>query len=910
MKLQSVSLCAIWLVLLATAAPPTVESRSAGRARAFDTFRLPNSTVPTHYSLYLDTDLHVGIFEYSGNVQIRINVLEATDQIVLHSMRSVITQLILRNSANLALPVKDVDYDVEKEFLVITTSSVLAPNSGSYTLDIDFNNSIDRNDQSGFYRSSYEDDQGVTRYLGLTQFESVDARTSFPCYDEPGIKTTYSIRIATGTNYHVRSNAPMLGIQLLPDGKKLTTFATTPRMQTYLVAWLVSDFVYEREILKEPQLAIATWAKPASSHLLTYSVDASMKFIRAMEEYFGEHYNMNKLDNVAIKDSDYAAGAMENWGLVTYRETSIYFDPDTQGESQQVGVVTIIGHEFTHQFFGNLLAPKWWSYLWLNEGFARLYQYYVGSISHPELNLRERFVTGPLQRAYTQDALLNVRPMTYYTETRAGISNLFDRIAYDKSASVLRMFSYAFGELTFQKGLRYYVQQNKLNGVVEESNLFAALEQAVKEDAVLPLSMSMHDIFRSWSNQAGVPEVEVRRDGDEFYFTQKRYYAEPQEDPSQSSWWIPISFTTPSNTQYETRVAFWMPPDVSEVAYTIPLAAGEIVEFNSQATGYYRLNYEPTLLNQLIERLQEDHRSIEPAARARLIDDTLHIAYRTGENYEAVFELLTYLRQEADYAPWMVAYENFKELQTLLRHDETASSLMQTFIAQLATPLLERFGVSRRMRESSFDEELRVIAIEMACSASESCKDIAHAARRQSDSYHDPAEVALQCVTLRQLSIDDRQSFVAQLMHALSTEQDSFSRKYIEEVLSCSGKDNAVVLDTLMRRLPMLSETDRATELRRLMLYSDVSAEELIQLIKDGLSSRKLNTSPSMLAMILQDLARYITDSSEAKLLLSVTSQYTPFMASEIEQQLAANRRWIERNVEPLKTVLSQRVTI
>uniref|UniRef100_A0A182IYB0 Aminopeptidase n=1 Tax=Anopheles atroparvus TaxID=41427 RepID=A0A182IYB0_ANOAO len=842
-----------------------VQGRGILTSRAFDSFRLPNNTVPTHYTLHLDTDVDRGIFDYTGKVQIRINVVEATDQIVLHSLRNVITNLQLRNSAQLAVPVKGHEFDEEKEFLVINLGTVLQPNSGSYTLDIDFTNSIDRNDQSGFYRSSYTDEQGVTRYHGLTQFESVDARTSFPCYDEPGIKTTYDISITCGTAYHARSNAPLLGIKLLPGGKKITTFATTPRMQTYLVAWLVSDFVYEREVLKQPQLAVSTWSKPSSANLLSYSVDASVRFIRAMEEYFGELYTMSKIDNVAIKDGDYAAGAMENWGLVTYRESAIFFNPETQTQSQQIGVVTIVGHEFTHQFFGNLLAPKWWSYLWLSEGFARLYQYYVGSISHPEHGLRERFVTGPMQNAFSSDGSPTIRPMTYYTDTRAGISRLFDRIAYDKSGSVLRMMSYALGERTFQKGLRYYVQQNKANGVVEESNLFASLEQAAKEDAVLPLTFSMHDIFGSWSNQAGVPIVSVRREGDEFYFTQTRFFAEPQEDPLDSSWWIPISFSTPSNTAYEKLPAFWMPPHVSEVSYTIPLAEGETLMFNPYATG----------------------------------------------DYNAALGLMSYLREETDYVPWVVAHENLRYLKTMLRGDEKASELLQTFTEQLATPLLEKYSFAKRSGESANDEELRSIAIEFACSASESCKSAALASvtvkSRSVRNVYGATDRALLCSGLQQAEVEERQGFVSQVSRMLESQPDDpFARKYIQEVVACTGEELKGV-----RYLLELDESERSNALYRLIVGSNVTPGDLLQSLHSELSRRQsISINPATIPKVLLELSHYVTEPSEISLLTSVVSQFAPSVASEVSYQLMANRKWIERNVGPLTAALSLIVSV
>ncbi|XP_058178358.1 aminopeptidase N-like [Anopheles ziemanni] len=708
--------------------------------------------------LQLETYIDRGIFEYTGTLQIEIKVVKPTDQIVLHSVRSVIKSLKLLNSVQNQIPIKGYVFDKEKEFLVINVGEVVQPTSGTYMLDIAFTNTIDRYDRAGFYRSSYVSANGTTRHLGLTQFEPIDARTAFPCYDEPGIKATFEIVVTCGLEYHVRSNTP--GKSTVDGDRKIFKFEKTPPMQTYLVAWLVSDFVGEEATLPQTMLTVATWAKPQSANLLTFSVNASKRFIPVMERYFNERYSLSKIDNVAIPDSDYANGAMENWGLVTYRESMVLFDPLKHGFSRQVVVVETIAHEYIHQFFGNLLAPKWWSFLWLNEGLARFYECYIGSLSHPDLIHRELFVADTMQKAFNVDKWPNVIPMTHYDETRHGIKHRFNNVVYDKAASVLRMMHYALGERTFQKGLRYYLQQNKPRGVVEESNLFDSLDQAAKEDKALPANLSMHEIFGSWSNQAGVPIVSVRRNRSEFYFTQTRYYAEPQEDPLNSSWWIPISFSTQSNTAYEKLPAFWMPPHISEVSYSIPLAEGETVTFNPHSTGYYRISYEEPLLDELIQRLTTDHGSIQPAARARLIDDTLNIAYRDGGDYSAALKLMSYLRDETDYVPWVVAYENLRYLKTMLRGDAKASEMLQTFTEQLAAPLLEKYSFAKRSHESANDEELRSIAIELACSASESCKS--------AENFYNANDRALVCSGLRLARADERNEIAEKMSRAPS----------------------------------------------------------------------------------------------------------------------------------------------
>ncbi|XP_053674117.1 glutamyl aminopeptidase-like [Anopheles nili] len=876
----------------------------------FTSFRLPNHTVPTHYTLRLDTNFHRNTFEYTGNVQISINVVEPTNQIVLHSVRNVISRLQLRNCEGIAEKIINYKLDAEKEFLVITVVKMLTPNSGLHTLEIDFTNNIDRDDRAGFYKSSYENDQGVTRYLGLTDFEACDARSSFPCYDEPGIKTTYDILISCDPDYHVLSNAPVRRVKVLCDGRKLFTFSRTPRMQSYLVAWLVSDFVSERDVLTQPQLTISSWASPTSAKQLSYSVDNSKRLIRVMEEYFGVRYSMQKIDSVAIKSSDFTAGAMENWGLIMYRESAFLFDSETQNQRQQLRVANIIAHELTHQFFGNMLAPKWWSYLWLNEGFATFFSYYLGDVKSSEMPLRRQLITNVLQAAISGDGSANVRPMTYYAETPQDIAKLFDDVAYKKSASVIRMMQYVLGESTFRKGLHYYLKENKDNGVVEESNLYDSLEKAAKQDGVLPKGLSMNEIFESWSHQAGVPLVTIHREGNEYVFTQQRFFHELQKEPSHASWWIPISFATTNNTKYEILPAFWMHPNTSNTSYTIPASADEIVLFNPHAAGYYRIEYPENMMRSLVKQLETNTTAIEPAARARLIDDSLAIAHSKGGDYKMVFQLMSYLRREVDYEPWMVAHTHIRYLQAMLRSDENATQLLNSFVVKIASPLLKHYGYQQRSREFVLAEELRTIAIELACSANKACLTVAQLSVRNflySKRSH-PAMInsGLVYIGLKQSDADLRQAYVEKVFINNNTNADPFIKQYVTKSFGCMGK-NATLLRSYAKHIFELNDLDRQKALHRLIVASKVSLNDVLTTLESELSVHHRNTiHDTAIRKILLDLARFVIDPEEAKLLMSTVSTYASSSASDIEEQLMVNRKWICRNLIPLTDALRQ----
>ncbi|XP_058836987.1 uncharacterized protein LOC131693292 [Topomyia yanbarensis] len=869
-------------------------------AREFTSHRLPNTTIPTHYELYLDTNVHIGEFEYTGNLQISITVLESTKQIVLHSIRSVINRLELRNSNEQSVAIYNFDFDADKEFLLINCKEVL-PIGTTYKIYIDFTNSLDRDDTVGFYRSYYENAEGITKYLALTQFEPCDARSAFPCYDEPGIKATFNIKIACGVDYHARSNSPALGITILPDGKKLTTFQTTPRMQTYLVAFLVSDYVIERQVINEPkQLAVSTLARPTAKHLLTYSVEASVKFIRELEIYFNHSYEMSKIDNVAVNNNHFWAGAMENWGLVTYRESTILFDPETQGESMQLSVVGIVGHEYTHQFFGNLLAPKWWSYLWLNEGFARLYQYYVSEYSHPELNMRERF-SGVRETALNTDANPTVRPMTHYVETPSEINTLFDNIAYAKSASVLRMMNYALSESTFQKGLRYYIQQNKDHGVVTEQDLFDSLAQAVKEDEMLPPSITIHEVFSSWSNQPGAPLVNVRRIGDTnmFSFSQERFYREPQEVPGEESWWIPITYFTPSSEgKYNSSAAFWMPPNLQEVSYEIELQEGDFVLINPLARGYYRVNYDSQSWENVIYNLYENADAIDNLSKSQLIDDSMNLAHAGKLDYYTAFKIFDYLQYETDYIPWATAASTLKFFHRMLRHDQESLNNLEKYAAQLAGNLLSVHGINSVKGESANAADSRLIGLEWACKKDLQCQAESRVRfdkleRKAPLVLTSKAEQQIVCHQFQEINFND----FAIILESLKSTHDQNVRSHLIEALACAENEIFIVeyLNTINTNYFEYSEKLRAIQAIYQKSLNGLNA--VLDLFdKSSPLLEKITQNRREFLALLANLAEYTVESKSVAKLTKFIQKVAPALLPTIEAALQFNQRWVQRN--------------
>ncbi|XP_065073169.1 aminopeptidase N-like [Ochlerotatus camptorhynchus] len=880
--------------------------------KAFESFRLPNSTIPTHYDLFIDTEIHNDNLDYNGTVKISINVLEDTKQIILHSSRSTLVELVLKDDNQLPITVINHEFEIEKEFLIVHVASALK-NGSRVVLEIDFLNSINRTDQAGFYRTSYNDDNGTLKYAGLTQFQACEARSSFPCYDEPGIKATFDVRITCGVDYHARSNAEIASVAILPAGKKLVTFQRTPPMQTYLLAFLVSDFAVKRDLANSTKkITVQSMVRPTHADQLLFSLDASVKLIDELQKYFDHPYELSKIDSVGIRNNDFAAGAMENWGLVTYLE-AYFLISDSSNDNNRRSVTTVIAHEFAHQFFGNLLAPKWWSYLWLNEGFATLYEYYLSDRTHPELKIKQLFSSGALQSALQADGSATVRSMTHYVETVPEIDRLFDRIAYDKSGSVLRMMQYALGEQTFLKGLRHYIKQNQ-NSVVEPQDLFDSLQKAATDDQVLPPDSSMTHILASWSNQPGVPVVSVRRTpgSDDVIFDQKRFFTSAQPPENNQTWWIPIFlYTNSSGGSNEKTSLFWMPQGTKEVTHNIPTQEDDVFLINPAQTGYYRVNYDQQTWKTIAATLKSNPNLIDAISTGQLIDDSMNLAHAGLLDHSTAFQILDHLRNNTQYLPWKSAYRNILQLEKMLTIDPEALDMLRKYLLELTYELYETYGSEKRKVEHTDYYDAQLIAIDLSCRiGQQECLDQAISKlnilqQRTMLTIRSEAEQRLYCHALRSA----RQNAVDRFTEALETEENSQGRKYLIESLACVGtrKELDRVMAILVGEIGIKSEMARFLEISA--EHGSVGFEAVVDFLtreKDQVDD--IFGSKRSMEKLLYNLANRVVDQLNAGRLrqmmkvLQIPADFETIINHQLNEQIL----WQERNLPLIRQTLQQ----
>ena len=419
---------------------------------------LPADVCPTRYDITLKPDLER--FTFDGSETIDIEVKSATRRIVLHAAELELHSVVLERDGVSREP-EHIETNEEEDTVAFVFSEELEP--GAARLAIEFTGQL--NDKMhGFYRSVYRLD-GEERIMAVTQFEATDARRAFPCWDEPAQKAVFAVTLVVPLDRVAVSNMPPSAVETGDGGFKTVRFAETPVMSTYLLAFIVGEFDYVETQTKEG-VTVRVYTPVGRREQGRFALDVAARTLSFFHEYFDIAYPLPKMDLLAIPD--FAAGAMENWGAVTYRETAILVDPEESSAGTRQRVAIVVAHELAHQWFGNLVTMEWWTHLWLNEGFASWIEFLAVDHLFPEWDMWTQFVYTDFGRALSLDGLKSSHPIEVEVRDPKQISEIFDGISYSKGASVIRMLRAYIGAEPFRRGLQRYLGRHQYANATTE----------------------------------------------------------------------------------------------------------------------------------------------------------------------------------------------------------------------------------------------------------------------------------------------------------------------------------------------------------------------------------------------------------------------------------------------------------
>ncbi|XP_018791450.1 PREDICTED: aminopeptidase N [Bactrocera latifrons] len=654
--------------------------------------RLPISLKPQKYNITIVPYLLNNNFTFEGEVRIQVIVLEDCHNITMHAVELNITKNdvsvrhIGRSTATSALQpalaeharyVPEIDgvelrirkqYMLEsKQFFIIELYDKLIK-GGVYEISIRFSGLI-QDYLQGFYRSSYQVGN-EKRWLASTQFQATDARRAFPCFDEPSLKANFSLKIARPRNMTTVSNMPILWTK---PHESLTNyvwdqFAESLPMSTYLVAYAISDFDHISDG------NFSAWARKDAIQSARYALSVGPKILKFLEEYFDLPFPLPKLDMIALPD--FQAGGMENWGLITYRETTMLFEEGVSATTNKQRIASVVGHELAHQWFGNLVTPSWWSDIWLNEGFASYMEYITVDAIHPDWKTQDQFVVSELQNVFHLDALSSSHKISVEVFNPDEISEIFDRISYGKGSTIIRMMSHFLTSKVFRRGLSKYLKEMSYHAA-EQDDLWRFLTNEAISAGLLDRNTTVKEIMDTWTLQVGYPVLTITRSSNahSIRMEQQRFLFSNQSDDGDSAnddnplWWIPVTYTTSKELNFEnTRPLTWVPRIETYEIDDRNLSTAEWFIFNIQQTGYYRVNYDADNWKAITTHLMQPqkYRSISPANRAQLIDDAMNLARGAYLSYETALNLTRYLKHEMDHVPWKAAMTAFNFIDSML----------------------------------------------------------------------------------------------------------------------------------------------------------------------------------------------------------------------------------------------------
>ncbi len=646
--------------------------------------RLSKDVTPIHYKVTMRPNLDDFTFRGSETIQIQIN--KPTKKLVLHAIDLKLSDAVWKQGKN-SLQAKKISSQKQDQTATFEFASSL---KGKGNLSLSFSGEL-TDSMRGYYKSSYQHKK-ETKHISVSQFEATDARRAFPSFDEPAHKAVFEVSLIVPEHHTAISNTIESSVAQHEPGYKIVSFTPSPKMSTYLLAFITGEFESIKTKTKDG-VTIRVFTTPGKIKHAKFALDVAKRSLEYMNEYFAVAYPLPILDLIAIPD--FAAGAMENWGAVTFRETALLIDEQHSPFISKERVAEVIAHELVHQWFGNLVTMEWWTHLWLNESFATYMAYKTIDHIFPEWKIETKFILNEQTYALTKDALISAQPVEVEVYSPDDISESFDPgIVYAKGASVLRMLENYIGDDNFCDGLRQYLKKHSYQNT-SSVHLWEAFEKASKKP--------VQKLMKSWTTKSGYPVIKASIKGDVISLEQEKFKFIADKKPD--SWFVPIQIQLSKE-----KVSSVIELQGKQTKHSLS-PDRDFVKLNAGQFGYYRSAYDPSLLARLL--LAARDQKLDTVDRLGLVNDLLSLAKGGFSSTDVFLEAIQIIGETEDsYVVWSGISEGLGAIHNLLEVKEKEQ--FASLVRPLYTRLINKLGWQPQKGETTAHSLLRAVAIRAA----------------------------------------------------------------------------------------------------------------------------------------------------------------------------------------------------
>lgn len=780
-------------------------------------FRLPNNSIPLRYDLWLKTDIDKGIFDFSGKVRILVEILISTQKITLHSNELEVDKIeLLYSESHERVPDVSFEYNKQFQFLIISTPKTLQKKE-KFVLNIQYHGKLN-DDQLGFYHGYYKNAKDEKVFYASTQFMPVDARRVMACYDEPGIQTVISVEITHGKSFNAISNMPIARREEISDSDYVTTkFEDTPPIPAYLLAFVISDFTYVSDNNTKVEQRIYAKTQSIEGDEGEFALGIVAHMLIEYEKLFGIELTLKKIDHVALTTHSFFA--MENYGLFTYKEVGLLQNRKKIFRliHKNKIIIKTIAHLMLHQYFGNLVSVKWWSYVWIHHGLATMYERIMSenirTLKRPFKNTDGDYLRKTMEK---DEETFKNKSLTRNVETPEEIEDIIDRMTAEKASCIFWMFHEALTLETFTKGLKYYLTKMSYKSASPD-DLHQALQQSFDED-FSGNELNIAEAMETWENQPGFPIIHVEKKNGKFVLTQERFGG------GDEIYIIPLAYATKSHANFDKKIAnIWMKTKTIE----IEAGSDEWILLNVGLNGYYKVSYTSEIFNAIADQLLTSPDTIPILEKNEFVELCSQFLIESKIDIATGLNIMGILKNENEFSTWQKVEKIFNFYYALLYKTEFYPKF-QNYVGSILSPALSRVTFEKKSEESNNDANLRAILIRMSCAISQTeCLDFGLKNVKQ---FLETGKDTNICEAMKSIN-----SSVHAIVEEKLYKNDKSNIFMIHSILGCSSDPQIILndLETVFKSEKTMN-TSKINSFGTIQARSPIAAEVTLKFFSDN----------------------------------------------------------------------------